>query len=189
MADIMKNLSSVFTSIANNSSQKVSLGGNNSNKNKNNQMKQQNKKQQNKKQQQNKQNKRIQNRRKVRGGGDGEKWECGKCSLVPSTPENTGGNNETPVSPPPPPTTVSVESPKDVKPVEGTVSQEGGASKKAKTLKGAYKKFLNKFTLEKLQKEAKKRHIKITTKKNGKTLYIKKASLVNKICNIKYPSK
>ena len=188
MADIMKNLSSVFTSIANNNSQKVSSGGNNSNKNKNNQKRQQNKKQQQNKQ--NKQNKQNQNRRKVRGGGtDEQRWECGKCSMVSSTTENTGGNNEKPETPVSPPPSVPQEQPTEVKPVEGTVSQDGGASKKAKTLKGAYKKFLNKFTLEKLQKEAKKRHIKITTKKNGKTLYIKKASLVNKICNIKYPSK
>lgn len=60
----------------------------------------------------------------------------------------------------------------------------GGA--KVKTYKGAYKKYLNKFTLDILQKEAKKKGIKITTKKNGKTSYIKKASLINKIAIKKF---
>ena len=59
-----------------------------------------------------------------------------------------------------------------------TQNQDGG---KVKTIKGAYKKYLNKFTLDILQKEAKKKGIKITTKKNGKISYIKKASLINKI--------
>ena len=49
------------------------------------------------------------------------------------------------------------------KPYSPIESANGGA--KVKTYKGAYKKYLNKFTLDILQKEAKKKGIKITTKK------------------------
>jgi hypothetical protein len=72
-------------------------------------------------------------------------------------------------------------------------SQSGGKKTKrfVKNLspKGQYKRFLEKMTLDKLQKISKKYNIKITTKKNGKTVNIKKESLVNKIVRMRYPSK
>jgi hypothetical protein len=73
--------------------------------------------------------------------------------------------------------------------------QEGGGKKgkrktsKNLTQKGSYKKALNRITLERLQKLSLKHNIKITTKKNGKTVNIKKASLINKLANIRYPKK
>ena len=63
-------------------------------------------------------------------------------------------------------------------------SQNGGG--KVKSAKGAYKKYLNKFNLDILQKEAKRKGIKITVKKNGKISNIKKASLINKIAAKKF---
>ena len=48
------------------------------------------------------------------------------------------------------------------------------------------KKYLNKFNLDILQKEAKRKGIKITSKKNGKIYNIKKASLINKIAAKKF---
>jgi hypothetical protein len=72
-------------------------------------------------------------------------------------------------------------------------SQTGGKKTKryVKNLspKGQYKRYLEKMTLDKLQKMSKKYNIKITTKKNGKMVNIKKDSLVNKLVRIRYPSK
>lgn len=60
----------------------------------------------------------------------------------------------------------------------------GGADIKSK-----YKKTLNKKTLEDLRKMAKGKGIKITTKKDGKSVYLKKSSIINKLCNFKHPKK
>lgn len=63
-------------------------------------------------------------------------------------------------------------------------NSNGGADIKSK-----YKKTLNKKTLEDLRKMAKGKGIKITTKKDGKSVYLKKSSIINKLCNFKHPKK
>lgn len=70
---------------------------------------------------------------------------------------------------------------------DGTIT--GGGRNRARTQKGFYKKYLQTFTLDKLKKMAKKYGIKITTKKNGKVVQMKKDSIVSKIANLKYPSR
>ncbi len=58
----------------------------------------------------------------------------------------------------------------------------GKMSKKA----SIYTKMLNNMTVERLQKMAVKRGIKLTKKKDGKTVQVKKATLVRKLCECKY---
>lgn len=61
----------------------------------------------------------------------------------------------------------------------------GGRRRKSMKIP-AYKKYLEKMTVEKLKKSAAKKGIKITKKKDGKTVYLKKATLVKKICDAKH---
>mgnify|MGYP001156129072 CR=1 FL=1 len=68
--------------------------------------------------------------------------------------------------------------------IDEIVKTNGGADIKSK-----YKKALNKKTLEDLRKMAKGKGIKITTKKDGKSVYLKKSSIINKLCNFKHPKK
>ena len=56
-------------------------------------------------------------------------------------------------------------------------------------IKTRYKKTLNKKTVEDLRKMAKGKGIKITTKKDGKSAYLKKSSIINKLCDMKHPKK
>lgn len=49
-----------------------------------------------------------------------------------------------------------------------------------------YKKYLDKLTVERLQKMAKSKGIKITKKKDGKTVYVKKATIIKKLCESKH---
>ena len=74
----------------------------------------------------------------------------------------------------------------------GSASQgaaQGGAKVGGADIKSKYKKALNKKTLEDLRKMAKGKGIKITTKKDGKSVYLKKSSIINKLCNFKHPKK
>lgn len=149
--------------------------------------------------------------RKYKGGGDdvdvnwgNTKYRCTEINEVvkpqsstsPASPAKTGGyendikiehessNNKMD-------TDITNALIKDIQESQ-TSSQTGGKTKRyVKNLspKGQYKRYLEKMTLDKLQKMSKKYNIKITTKKNGKTVNIKKSSLVNKIVRIRYPSK
>lgn len=60
--------------------------------------------------------------------------------------------------------------------------QNGGKNTKL----SQYKKMLEKKDVKKLYKMAKEMGIKITKKKDGKTSYIKKETIVKKICDAKY---
>ena len=62
------------------------------------------------------------------------------------------------------------------KPINWNVSN-GGMSK------SQYKAYLSKLSVKKLYKMAKDKGIKITKKRNNKTLYIKKDTIVKKLCN------
>jgi len=66
---------------------------------------------------------------------------------------------------------------------------ESNAAQGGADIKTKYKKTLNKKTVEELRKMAKRKGIKITTKKDGKSAYLKKASIINKLCDIKHPKK
>jgi len=65
-----------------------------------------------------------------------------------------------------------------------SMEKDGGAPKL--TNKGKFKKELNKYTLEKIQKYAIKNNIKITKKVDGKTLKLNKSALITKLANKKY---
>jgi len=49
-----------------------------------------------------------------------------------------------------------------------------------------YKKYLDNLNVERLHKMAKSKGIKITKKKNGKTVYVKKATIIKKLCESKH---
>jgi hypothetical protein len=63
------------------------------------------------------------------------------------------------------------------------VALTGG--RKAKKVASAYKRYAN-MTVEKLMKIASKKGIKTTKKKQGKTVQVKKATLIRKLCERKY---
>jgi hypothetical protein len=63
------------------------------------------------------------------------------------------------------------------------IKTEGGGKN---TKRSQYKKMLEKKDVKKLYKMAKEMGIKITKKKDGKTSYIKKETIVKKICDAKY---
>jgi hypothetical protein len=158
--------------------------------------------------------KRVYNLKKRIRGGDGETYSCTSCSLnKPSTVDtsssstssiNSGNTTEQFTKPTDTSSGISGADPHPMPKIPATnvtepvvvhpsgklpettsdATQTGGG--KIKSAKGAYKKYLNKFNLDILQKEAKRKGIKITTKKNGKVANIKKASLINKIAAKKF---
>jgi len=52
-----------------------------------------------------------------------------------------------------------------------------------------YMKYLNKKTVVELKNIAKNKNIKITTKKEGKIVYLKKSAIIKKLCDFKHPKK
>lgn len=52
-----------------------------------------------------------------------------------------------------------------------------------------YMKYLNKKTVVELKNIAKNKNIKITTKKEGKIVYLKKSAIIKKLCDLKHPKK
>jgi hypothetical protein len=65
-------------------------------------------------------------------------------------------------------------------------SMGGKAKKTVKSSNGGdYKKKLEKLSVDKLKKIAANKHIKITKKKNGVVVYIKKSSIIKKLCEHK----
>lgn len=76
---------------------------------------------------------------------------------------------------------------KDSKKVFQQLEASVGVSVGGKNTKlSQYKKMLEKKDVKKLYKMAKEMGIKITKKKDGKTSYIKKETIVKKICDAKY---
>ena len=146
-------------------------------------------------------------RRKVRGGADDNdggskepttftfdgKWKCDKITETASEHKLGGEEEHTPESI----TKKLIDQLNSTKKLETSVDAATGTTggaKKKKYIKGLsakaqYKRILEKYTLLQLQKMAKAKNIKISTKKNKKISYIKKESLVNKIVKIKFPSK
>lgn len=103
----------------------------------------------------------------------GEEYKCYSCVKV-APPENpVVVNSAQSVS------DVNVKVPEPPKP---PVSQSGGAM----GVKALYKQKLNALDVEKLRKMAINRGINIRKKKNGKTVYVKKATIVQKLCDFKH---
>ena len=86
---------------------------------------------------------------------------------------------EVPSQPVPPVMPPVVQQPPAIQPMR---MSGGKMSKKA----SMYKKMLDNMTVERLQKLAVKRGVKLTKKKDGKTVQVKKATLVRKLCECKY---
>ena len=104
----------------------------------------------------------------------GEEYKCYSCVKV-APPENPVVVNSTQSV-----ADVNVKAPEP--PVQST-NQSGGGNQVAKTL---YKKRLNALDVDKLRKMAINRGIHITKKKNGKTVYVKKATIIQKLCDFKH---
>jgi hypothetical protein len=135
----------------------------------------------------------VNRKRYIRGGNDGgDSYSCTSCTKNVAGGETSEKFSESPsvteqsriaiepVIPPP-----HIKDPIVVRQT-GSLPNNEQTGGKVKSAKGAYKKYLNKFNLDILQKEAKRKGIKITTKKNGKIHNIKKASLINKIAAKKF---
>lgn len=103
----------------------------------------------------------------------GEEYKCYSCVKV-APPENPVVVNSTQSV-----SDVNVKIPEPPKP---PVTQLGGAT----NIKALYKQKLNALDVEKLRKMAINRGINIRKKKNGKTVYVKKATIVQKLCDFKH---
>jgi hypothetical protein len=67
-----------------------------------------------------------------------------------------------------------------------TQASMGGKNKKRSSGSGSdYKKKLDKLSVDKLKRIAANKHIKITKKKNGVVVYLKKSSIIKKLCEHK----
>ena len=116
--------------------------------------------------------------KKYRGGENEQNFNC-KCTL------ETGGTEQ-----PQYPATLSILAPADklndsvaVKlPDIVPPTQSGGKSLK----ESVYKKYLEGLTTERLHKIASSKGVKITKKKNDKTVYVKKATIIKKLIEYKY---
>jgi len=96
-----------------------------------------------------------------------------KCEQMPA-PVVTA-----PAAPAPPATGVAMTM--SQQPAASGPPQSGGARMKL----SAYKRKLDNLSVEKLQKIAARKNVKITKKKDGKTVYLKKATLIRKLCECK----
>lgn len=123
--------------------------------------------------------------RKVFGffGGNNDKFELKNCSCscdkieVPKV--NVVPTQKLEVIPAVVQDVVSVNKPA----IQSNQEIKGGAMGMKKS---TYKKYLDGLTVERLHKVASSKGIKITKKKDGKTTYVKKATLVKKLCEFKY---
>ena len=103
----------------------------------------------------------------------GDEWKCSSCVKV-APPENpvvvstAQAVSDIPVKLP--------EAPKL------PVSQAGGSA----NVRAIYKKKLDALSVEQLRKMAVTRGISITKRKDGKTVYVKKATIVQKLCDFKH---
>ena len=124
------------------------------------------------------------------GGGKRRKSRKSSVKKVPKKYKMGyfGGDNkyfmctEVPTPQPPAPATQPTNPTIPLKPTVEV--QSGGASRIAE-----YKKYLDNMTVDRLQRMATIKGIKITKKKDGKTVYVKKATLVNKLCEYKHGKK
>lgn len=102
------------------------------------------------------------------------------CTKIEST-----GAAAPPTAQPAAPMMGSILGPKPVQPIQPVAAPAalvGG--KKAKKMATVFKRY-NNMTVEKLVKLAARKGIKVYKKKNGKTVQVKKATLVRKLCDRK----
>lgn len=69
---------------------------------------------------------------------------------------------------------------------KGKYQSKGGARKSRKVNAEKYRKYLDGLDVQRLQKIAKTKGIKITKKKDGKTVYCKKSTIVSKLFKFKH---
>jgi hypothetical protein len=127
-------------------------------------------------------------RRSLRGQYGGDSWSCQSCTLVPNTTSNpiivqpfTSGSANTATS-----TGATTNAAMTTTANNVSVAGITGATMVGGSKKAAYKKRLQKYTTEKLHKIAASKNIKITKKKAGKTVYLKKSSIIDKLCRHKH---
>jgi hypothetical protein len=131
----------------------------------------------------------------------GDEWKCGQCELVKSVPNPVVVQpvQQTPMQQMPMtmPQTQQVSSASTqslvnaiMQPVSTTVaipaSMVGGAKQMSIP---QYKKYLEALTTERLHKIASGKGVKITKKKDRKTVYVKKATIIKKLCEFKHPGR
>lgn len=124
----------------------------------------------------------------------GDEWSCSSCKLIP-TPETSSMPSTTPVisktilQPVGQDNTSVVQQMTEDLAVNIPTSDENvimAGGRTVSSLKSAYMKRLNKMTVVELQKMASARSIKTTKKIDGRTVSVKKATLVRKICDQKH---
>jgi len=126
--------------------------------------------------------------RKKRGGFFADSWTCNQCvktsSLTPPSIKETPVEkaDSAPISHLKPVNGEHKAPEKLEEPVESEMT--GGRKKGMKA--SVYKKYLENMTKEKLHKIAASKGVKITKKKNGVTTYVKKDTIVKKLCDFKY---
>jgi hypothetical protein len=132
-------------------------------------------------------------RRSLRGQYGGDSWSCQSCTLVPNTTSNpiivqpftsglgTAQSANTATS-----TGATTNAAMTTTANNVSVAGITGATMVGGSKKAAYKKRLQKYTTEKLHKIAASKNIKITKKKAGKTVYLKKSSIIDKLCQHKH---
>lgn len=106
-------------------------------------------------------------------GGDEGTWSCSSCQFIPAVP-----NVDT--SPPPP------ELIKDDLIIQTPTANEPNIIMEGGSLKVNYKKSLAKLTAAKLISMASSMSIKTTKKKDGRTVSLKKETIINKLCDKKH---
>lgn len=118
----------------------------------------------------------------------GNEWKCGQCEMVrpisspivvqsmpPVQTVQSNGGSESQVFQQQPVST-SMGGPV-------STSMVGGAKKMGVS---QYKKYLEALSAERLHKIASGKGVKITKKKSGKTVYVKKATIIKKLCEFKH---
>ena len=134
----------------------------------------------------------------------GNEWKCGQCELVKSVPNPVVVQS---VQQPPvatlqqqlsvPPQTHQNSSASAQSLVNAIMQPVSTTSATPATMVGGakqmsvaqYKKYLEALTTERLHKIASGKGVKITKKKDGKTVYVKKATIVKKLCEFKHPNR
>jgi len=132
----------------------------------------------------------------------GDEWKCGQCELVKTVPNPVvvqPVQQQPQVIPKLQQQLPVVSQPQQVdssaaqnlinsimQPVATPATMVGGAKQMSVA---QYKKYLEALTTERLHKIASGKGVKITKKKDGKTVYVKKATIVKKLCEFKHPNR
>jgi len=128
--------------------------------------------------------------RKKRGGFFADGWTCDQCvktsSLTPSVPVKETPVEKADSAPIAHLKPVNGENKAPVKPEEPVETKMSGGRGKKGMKAPVYKKYLENMTKDKLHKIAASKGIKITKKSKGVTTYVKKDTIVKKLCDFKF---